>query len=125
MIDSYSMALIRRLLDEYASLEEGRLPARSSSSNNYYGPRLVKRSSHNNPAEAAVIRKCDIDRAIQKLPPEQKFIVLSIDIDGRGSGECAYWLGKTIGYVMRKEDKAIRYMAKSLSGKIEAMTGSF
>ena len=123
-MSGYSIAMIRRLLANYAALEVGKLPVSDSGYAEYWGPRMTKRGNANSPFEMAALMKSDLDRAIQQLPPEQKFIVLAVDIDDRSPGDCAYWLGKEIGYVMAVEDKAVRRIAGILSGKTDFRGGN-
>jgi len=123
MSGDYSMALIRRLLAGYAALEEGRLPVQESGYADYWGPKMTKRQSAMSPFENAVIRKSDIDRAIQELPPSFKFVVLAVDIDGREIQDCAYWLGKSVSEIMHIEDKAVKRIAGILSGQTDFRGG--
>jgi len=117
MSSGYSIALIRKLLASYAALEAGQLPVSDSGYAEYWGPRMTRRGSSRSPFEMAVLLKADIDRAIQQLSPEQKFVLLAVNIDERSPGDCAYWLGKTVSQVMAIEDRAVYRMAGILSGK--------
>jgi DNA-directed RNA polymerase specialized sigma24 family protein len=67
--------------------------------------------------------KCDIDLAIQQLPPALKFVLLAVDIDGRNPSDCAYWLDKTTRDIMEMEDKAVRRIAGILSGQTDFRGG--
>jgi len=119
-MSGYSVGLIRRLLSNYASLEEGKLPAKNSNYTEYWGPRMNGHHNTKSPFENAILMKADIDRAIQQLPPEQKFIIITVDIDERSIGDCAYWLGKEVSYVLFMEIRAVRRMVGILSGKTES-----
>lgn len=113
----YSISLIRKLLANYDALEVGQLPFGDSGYAEYWGPRITRKGNSRSPSEMATLFKADIDRGIQQLSPEQKFIVLAMNIDERSPGDCAYWLGKDTSYVLDMEDKAIRRLAVLLGGK--------
>jgi len=117
-MSGYSISLIRKLLTNYAALEVGQLPVSDSGYAEYWGPKMTKRGSSLSPFEMAALMKVDIDWAIQQLPPEQKFVLLAVDIDDRSPGDCAYWLGKSITQVMGIEKKAVYRIVGILSGKI-------
>ena len=99
------------------------MPIDDSGYADYWGPRMTRRGSPRSPFETAALMKCDIDRAMQQLPPALKFVLLAVDIDGRNPSDCAYWLDKTTRDIMDMEDHAVRRMAGILNGKIEKRGG--
>lgn len=66
-MSGYSIATVRKLLASYATLETGQLPVSETSYADYWGPKMTKRRSAKSPFEEAVIRKCDVDRALRNL----------------------------------------------------------
>ena len=114
----YSVGLIRRLLEGYAELEEGRNPLeRSNNPPEYSVPSILKSPLGNRNRNMPQILKADIDRAIQALRPRQKFVVLCCDIDCRNPQDVAFWLGGTIKDIIKWEDEAVRFMSNYLGGK--------
>ena len=111
------MALIRKLLANYAILEEGRMLVHESGYADYWGPRMSGRHSQRSPFEVAAMIKTDIDRAIRSLPRDSQLVILWLDIDGRPAGDCAFLMDRTVGQVMDMEDHAIRRMAGMLGGR--------
>jgi len=114
--DGYSLAFIRKLLDNYVHLEEGHTPRGDSGYEDYWGPRVRRGSQSRGSHEMPVLMKCDIDRAIQQLPIKDKLAVYLLHISGRSLEDCLNWLRGTVKGMVAKEDRAVRRMGKTLNG---------
>ena len=108
----YSIAEVRGLLDNYALLEAGEMPARSEE---VIESRARRRSKHRAKFEIPKILQSDLDRALQHLSPTATFVIVACDIDGWELQKCAFWLGKTQRQVEELEREAVEAMARYLS----------
>jgi len=109
----YSLAEIVELLKKYNILSEGYI---TDESVDEWAKVWKKGSSTKAPFEMRAILKADIDRAMQRLPVEENYVILYTIIDDRPIDECAFILKLPFYEIVRMQYSAIRKMAGVLHG---------
>jgi len=114
----YKNGLIKWCLEHYGYLEDGKLPPDESGYADYGTP---VNASHSNKAPYCKPKelKADIDTAIQRLKPTEKFVVVSLCIAHYDYQEVAFWLGKSWLEVQEIERFCIRKMRRCLNHEVQ------
>jgi hypothetical protein len=111
---AYSTRQIRQALTDYVILAEGKKP-NDGLADPDYGIRIQKSQNLEAPFIKPIIKKSDLDMAIQALKPMQRSIIITICIAGFNYSEVGYWWNKDWLVIKDIEQYSVRQIKRILN----------